>query len=150
MASSLPVHIAPLLYINEVKKHPLCPFILIHFRALTLLPFCETRCRILERFQKLPLLCVHTMIKCVFKNLHFCEYPLSIASSKTFAFVAFCADQCEHIHKKGGFLLRFYTRGNQCERSLSFKTLVILLLHCMLCYKKTSSQYPAKQTKHPW
>ena len=50
-------------------------------------------------------LCAFTLIKSVFKNLRFCGYPLSIAFSKTSAFVAFlCADQCEHFHKNGRFL----------------------------------------------
>ena len=60
----------------------------IRFCALTLLPFSEAPCWILERFQNLRFI-AFTLIKCSFKNLHVCGYPLLTAFLKTSVFVAF-------------------------------------------------------------
>ena len=68
---------------------------------------------------KNPRFCAFTLIYSVFRNLRFCGYPLLTAFSKTSVLWRFCADQCEHNPKNGGFSLRFCTKTEQCERGLS-------------------------------
>ena len=67
----------------------------IRFGAFTLLRFCEAHCWIEERFQKPPFLCVHI------DEMRFRKPPF---------LWRFCAGQCEHFHKNGGFSLRFCTK----------------------------------------
>ena len=51
--------------------------------------------------------------------LHFRGYPPLTTFLKTLIFVAFCADQREHLHNTEIFCLRFYnSKTKNCERSL--------------------------------
>ena len=47
--------------------------------------------------------CVLTLIKCVFKNLCLCGYPLLIVFLKTPFLWHFCVVQCGNFHRNGGF-----------------------------------------------
>ena len=104
------VHTTPFSYKNGEKNLRFCAFTLI-------CPITQKRsekhCEAAywSVFKNLRF-CAFTLIKCVFKNVRFCGYPLLTAFSKTSVSVAFCADQCEHLHKNGngGFSLRFCTK----------------------------------------
>ena len=124
--SKLPVHSTPFLYKSGGKNIRFCAFC-----AFTLLRFCETHCWILQRFQKPPFLCVHIDQK-RFQKPQFCGYPLLIAFLKTSVLWCFCADQCEHFHKNGGFSLRFCTKTEQGEGG--FRGWLMELCRLSLCH----------------
>ena len=120
VASKLSVHTTPFLYKNGEKNLRFFSFTLI-----CLITKMQRKTSVFVRshysvfvkpivarwsvFKDLRF-CAFTLIKCIFENLRFCGYPLLIAFLKTSVFVAFCADQCEHFHKIGGFSLCFCTK----------------------------------------
>ena len=55
--------------------------------------------------------------------------------SKTSVLWRFCADQCEHFHKNGGFSFHFCTKTMQCERDLTVHAAIVMFSSSLLSEK---------------